>query len=142
MSFVLDASMALAWQFPRADAAEAALAIKILTELPASGASVPAIWHSEVANALLRGERAGKIPTLQVSYFLEQLAKSAIAPDAEPQWLSLPRAVALARVHGLTAYDASYLELAQRLALPLATFDRKLAEAARAAGVRVFGDIT
>ena len=46
----------------------------------------------------------------------------------------------LGRMYNLTAYDATYLELAMRLAGVLATFDRQLAEAARAAGVRVFGD--
>jgi predicted nucleic acid-binding protein len=46
----------------------------------------------------------------------------------------------LSRVFKLTAYDATYLELALRRSAPLATFDRKLAEAARQAGVRVFGD--
>jgi predicted nucleic acid-binding protein len=49
-------------------------------------------------------------------------------------------ALDLARTYGLTAYDATYLELAMRRAATLATFDRKLAAAARAAGVRVFGD--
>jgi predicted nucleic acid-binding protein len=46
----------------------------------------------------------------------------------------------LSRVYNLTAYDATYLELAMRRAATLATFDRKLADAARAAGVRVFGE--
>jgi predicted nucleic acid-binding protein len=46
----------------------------------------------------------------------------------------------LGRLYGLTAYDATYLELAMRRAATLATFDRKLAAAARTAGVRVFGD--
>jgi predicted nucleic acid-binding protein len=46
----------------------------------------------------------------------------------------------MARTYGLTVYDATYLELAMRRAATLATFDGKLAAAARAAGVRVFGD--
>ena len=36
----------------------------------------------------------------------------------------------------LTAYDASYLYLAQTLGMPLATFDRKLRTAAHARGIR------
>ena len=43
--------------------------------------------------------------------------------------------MALAHEHGLTAYDAAYLELAMRLGLPLATGDRSLAAAARRAAV-------
>ena len=50
------------------------------------------------------------------------------------------RVLDLGRMHKLTAYDATYLELAMRRAATLATFDRKLADAARAAGGRVFGD--
>jgi predicted nucleic acid-binding protein len=50
------------------------------------------------------------------------------------------RILDLGRRHGLTAYDATYLELAMRTGGMLATFDRKLADAARVAGVRVFGD--
>ncbi len=42
-----------------------------------------------------------------------------------------------ARDHRLSAYDAAYLELAQRTGLPLATLDLTLAKAAAAAGVAV-----
>ena len=42
-----------------------------------------------------------------------------------------------AHAHGLSVYDATYLELASRMRLPLATLDRALGEAARAAGLEV-----
>ncbi len=42
---------------------------------------------------------------------------------------------ALAEAHGLTAYDAIYLELAMRAGLPLATSDQPLIAAAEATGV-------
>ncbi len=45
----------------------------------------------------------------------------------------------LARKHRLTVYDAAYLELAKREALPLATLDRALEKAAVAEGVALFG---
>jgi len=41
--------------------------------------------------------------------------------------------------NGLTAYDATYLELAIRLELPLATLDAKLGAAAKRAGVKLLG---
>ena len=41
----------------------------------------------------------------------------------------------LARRHRLTVYDASYLELAQRESVPLATLDGALRGAARAARI-------
>ena len=43
----------------------------------------------------------------------------------------------LCRKHGLTAYDAAYLEIAIRGAYPLATTDEVLRRAAEAEGVRV-----
>ena len=47
--------------------------------------------------------------------------------------------MALARKRKLTVYDAAYLELAKREALPLATLDRDLETAAIAEGVALFG---
>ena len=49
----------------------------------------------------------------------------------------LPRLRAVALEHGLTAYDAGYLELAMRNRLPLATLDEGLRRAARKAGVEL-----
>ena len=45
----------------------------------------------------------------------------------------------LAFEHGLTFYDALYLELAIRRQLPLATLDNDLQRAAAASGVEVVG---
>jgi len=42
--------------------------------------------------------------------------------------------------HQLTAYGATYLELALRTGSSLATFDRQLADAFRILGGHVFGD--
>ena len=46
----------------------------------------------------------------------------------------------LSRRHRLTVYDAAYLELALREALPLATLDAQLAVAARSETVPLIGD--
>ena len=43
----------------------------------------------------------------------------------------------LAERHGLSTYDAAYLELALREGLGLITLDRTLAQAASAAGIAV-----
>ena len=47
--------------------------------------------------------------------------------------------MALARERKRTVYDAAYLELAKREALPLATLGRDLEKAAIAEGVALFG---
>jgi predicted nucleic acid-binding protein len=41
----------------------------------------------------------------------------------------------VARTHALSSYDASYLELALRRRVPLATLDGRLKDAAKTAGV-------
>ena len=137
---VLDASMALAWLFPRTDAAEAALAEQGLDELDYEKFLVPTIWYGEVANAILRGERKGLVTHAQSAAFLAELDSADIETETDSPKLRQSVVLALGRSHGLTAYDAMYMELALRRAAPLATFDRQLAEAVRKAGGRVFGD--
>ena len=132
--------MALAWLIERTDPAEAALARRAFSEVSASGARVPALWYSEVANTLLVFERAKRLTEQASTSYLSDLALMAIKQDDLSPALRQTRVLDLGRMHKLTAYDATYLELAMRRAATLATFDRKLAAAARTAGVRVFGD--
>jgi predicted nucleic acid-binding protein len=63
-----------------------------------------------------------------------------IVEDSAPPSATQAASLSLARAYKLTAYDAVYLELVLRTGRELATFDPKLAEAARASGGRVFGD--
>jgi predicted nucleic acid-binding protein len=140
VSIVLDASMALAWLIERTDPTEAALARRAFGDVSASGARVPALWYSEVANTLLVFERAKRLTEQVSAIYLSDLAQMAITQDDLSPELRQTRVLDLGRMHNLTAYDATYLELAMRRAATLATFDRQLANAARAAGVRVFGD--
>ena len=132
--------MTLAWQFKRVDPVEIMLAEKALAELPSYQAIVPALWYSEVANSLLRGERQGVISATQTAFFLNELSLAEISIDEASPRGRQASVLDLARAHGLTAYDATYLELALRTGKTLATFDRQLADAAHKAGGRVFGD--
>jgi predicted nucleic acid-binding protein len=140
VNIVLDASMALAWLLVRDDRIEAALAQRAFHEVSATGAQVPALWFAEVANTLLVFERAKRLTEQESANYLADLALLAITQDDLPPALRQTHLLDLGRLHKLSAYDAAYLELAMRRAATLATFDRKLAAAARAAGVRVFGD--
>jgi predicted nucleic acid-binding protein len=124
----------------RKDPDEAALSGQALDVVRASGAMVPALWYLEVANALLLAERQRVISPEATAYFLSSLSIWEIVQDSVLPALCQTQVIHLSRVYKLTAYDATYLELALRRAATLATFDRKLAEAARSAGVRVFGD--
>ncbi|CAB3726295.1 hypothetical protein LMG26690_04373 [Achromobacter animicus] len=136
---VPDASVALAWLLYRVDVHESLLAQHLLDVAHGSQNTVPHIWRVEVANGVLRAERSQRISRAQVAAFNQLLDNLPIAADNDDAASCIARTCQLARAHGLTAYDASYLELSLRQRACLATFDRKLADAARASGVTVFG---
>jgi predicted nucleic acid-binding protein len=100
------------------------------------GMVVPGLWWFEVRNLLLMAERRQRSTPQKISAFLTQLQRLDLAVDQSPEG---DEVFALARRHRLTIYDASYLELAMRLGLPLASLDRKLAAAAQSEGVRLIG---
>jgi len=93
---------------------------------------VPRHWHLEIHNALLVADRRGRLSTDDVNQRLGALAALPVHTDDEPR---LDVALALARAHDLSIYDALYLELAQRHASTLATLDAALARAAQAEGL-------
>lgn len=132
MSLVLDASAALTWVFKD----EATSRSDELFERVASdGATVPPLFAIEFANALVQGERRGRITPDYSAERLEiigQLHLTVIQTRAQETWT---RTLELARAEGLTVYDASYLDLAMRLGEPLATLDTDLAGAANRRGV-------
>lgn len=139
MSLVLDASVALSWLFEREKAADAELADRALGAIATTRVLVPTLWHTEVANGLLVGERRRVVSEAQVIDYLVKLSRLAIATDDASPAGRRDAVIALAREHGLTAYDASYLDLALRTGSVLATFDSQLAGAMRRAGGDVFG---
>ena len=95
-------------------------------------AVAPALLWAEIRNVLLMAERRGRIGPGVLEKATAILDGLGIGVDTAP---SGDRVVALARRHGLTIYDALYLELAHRQAVPLATSDRALMRAAEAEGV-------
>jgi predicted nucleic acid-binding protein len=104
-------------------------------QLGADQAIVPVLWWFEVRNVMVN-ERRGRIDPAGSAAFLADLDKLPIHYDREAESESV---LALARMHRLTVYDAAYLELAYRTFSRLATLDRRLAEAARSAGVPLLG---
>lgn len=128
--FVMDASVALTWCF--SDEATAA-SDAILRRLSDESATVPAIWPYEVANVLTSAARRGRISEAQISRFVALLSQLSI--DVDDAMPNIGEMATAARHQALTSYDVSYLLLAERLGLPLATLDRPLAVAARSAGV-------
>lgn len=137
MSCVLDASVALSWIFERAAAAERNRSRALLDRLQDAAALVPAIWPVEVQNALVVGERRRLNTVAESSDFLQRLVGLPIEIDAVPAMERRDAVLGIARTHGLSAYDASYVELALRRGSPFATFDGRLAKAAQSIGLTV-----
>ena len=132
MSLVLDRSVTLSWCFEdeRTDATDA-----LLNQVVESGAEAPSLWPLEVLNALLMAERRRRIDTerrQRLSGFLHDLPVNIDVETASRAWAATSQ---LAARFKLTLYDAAYLELAQRLNLPLATLDKELRVAGRALGI-------
>lgn len=133
MAFVLDCSMTMAWVFPD-EATDATAALR--DSLIVDRAVVPALWPIEVGNVLLVATRRGRIVEEDWAPVRRALAALPIDVDLASPERVLETVLPLASEHGLSAYDAMYLELALRLGLPLATLDRKLTTACDAAGVQ------
>lgn len=133
MVFVLDACVAASWALADENHAHAALA---LSRIQTDTAETPALWWYELRNILIVSERRGRIGEAQTRAFLDKLSRLPILLDRAP---SEAQVLSSARRHGLSVYDAAYLELALRKGLDLATLDARLAHAARAESVRVIG---
>jgi predicted nucleic acid-binding protein len=94
-------------------------------------ATVPSLWHLELANALAVSEPNRRITRANSSEFIALIRRLPLIVDETTPSLALRAVLDLARSEGLSAYDASNLELAMRRGVPLATKDDALAQAAR-----------
>lgn len=135
MNFVLDASIPLAWAF---DDERDVRAMAVLDALEESEAVTSSIWALEVSNGLLTAERRGRISGPDASRFSNLLLRLPIVVDPVDRRRALDEVRRLARNQNLSAYDASYLDLALHLGIPLATLDKGLERAADRAGVECF----
>lgn len=126
--FVLDSSMTLSWFFE--DESTRATE-RVLDLLMAHGAVVPSLWTLEVINVLSLAERKGRTTAAKSDLFRLRLDALRIEVDGESDRRIADDVVSLCRSHNLTSYDATYLELARRRGLPLATLDADVKKAAR-----------
>lgn len=137
---VIDASMALAWLFEREQPSDRERANRLLAACGTACWWIPGVWHLEVSNALLVAERRSVLPQTESDRYLARLGSLPFFTDSDPVADRSTRILTLARSHALSSYDATYLELAQRLGAALASFDRQLNRAAAAIGVTLFAD--
>jgi predicted nucleic acid-binding protein len=95
-------------------------------------AIVPAIFMLEVLNVLVKAERRERGKTALLDHRVQAVRKWVVTTDPETALHLETTTHSLARTHRLSIFDATYLELAMRRSLPLATFDNGLIRAAQA----------
>lgn len=134
--FILDASVALSHSLAEPEFRDRAR--RVLAALESQFAMVPGIWGLELANALLKKERAKLVTKKEVDEILARWSELPVKQDALGLSKAFVETLRLARKHHISVYDASYLELAVRQQAPLATFDGALIAAAKREGVGAF----
>ena len=135
--FVVDNSVVMAWCFEDEASEYADAALECLED---GEAVVPAIWPLEIGNVLLVAERKRRLGKADVVRFLELVSSLPLSVEQESPERMLTDIIALARELRLSTYDASYLDLAMRLGLPIATQDKSLMKAARKCRVSLLGE--
>lgn len=136
MSFVLDCSVAMTWCFKDESTGVTDDLLALVTN---GGAYAPLLWPLEVMNVLAVAERRGRITSAGSREWISFFHLLPVVLDTKTAEQAWTVTNALAHRHGLTVYDAAYLELAERLKLPLATLDIDLRKAAKKNGVPLLG---
>ena len=137
MSIVIDASITIAALSPDERTSDTERYLEIIA---ADDVVVPAIWALEIMHVFRRKITRG---LLAADIAGEALA---VAQMLNTRVSSISAAVAFAdvgrltRVHGLSPYDASYLDCALRLEYPLASLDRRMRAAAAVEGITLLPD--
>ena len=136
MRFVIDNSVVMRWLFGDRASADIDYAERILGIMQKDGsvAMAPAVWPLEVGNVIVRAESRNLLPEARSAEFLALLQDMAIEIEFRSTERALTDTLQLARRHKLSTYDASYLELALREGLPLATNDADLRKALERTG--------
>jgi predicted nucleic acid-binding protein len=135
-AFVVDCSVAMTWLFKDETTPQTA---GLLERLDTETALVPALWFLELTNVIAIAERKGRVKAKDSAEFLDSLLALGIEVDSESPTRAFSHLLPLCRAHQLTSYDATYLELAARRQLPLATLDEPLRKAAKKLGVKLLG---
>jgi predicted nucleic acid-binding protein len=135
MAIVIDASVAIAWCLR--DREGTAQADAVMDRASTEAVIVPGLFWHEIRSVLVVAERKERVEADAAEYHIERLRTLRFVTDDNQ---NDRQTVALARRHGLSGYDAAYLETAKRRGAKLATLDKKLAAAAGEEGVSIDGD--
>ena len=134
--FVIDNSVVMAWCF---EDEISPYAETVLDRLESASAIVPSIWPLEVGNVLLVAERKKRLSEAASNRFINLLSDLPIIVEPEPPDRMIREIFELARKNKLSTYDASYLDLAIKRGLPIATLDVRLTAAAKQSHVEIAG---
>ena len=132
---VIDNSVVMSWCFKDESNKYADF---VLDSLQKSSAIVPPVWPLEVVNVLLVAERTKRLSEADSMRFLTLLNQLPITVEEGQSEEIMLRTLSLAREYGLSSYGASYLDLAMRKGLPIATLDKGLRAAAQKTEVPIF----
>jgi predicted nucleic acid-binding protein len=135
-AFIVDCSIAMSWLF---EEEQTAAIIQVLDRLDDEVALVPPVWFLEVTNAVVVAERRKRVTHAKSDEFIAQLSNLDFEVDAEPSQYAFKEVLRLARRFQLSSYDATYLDLAVRRKLPLASLDEALRKSAKKLGVKLLG---
>lgn len=134
MPFVMDCSVALSWYF----ADEISVRTQALRDrLVDESIHVPNLWPIEITNVVLAALRRNRITDDELPDLLGDLRELPDEIDRETDSMVWEASFQLATQFNLSIYDATYLELAGRKQLPLATLDKALARACQEANINV-----
>ena len=133
--FVVDASVALCWYFPKQKTSYTEAVFDRLAR--GDEALVPAIWPLEIVNGLIVAARQKAISLVQLETFIADLKDLPVSIDLSGVGRSYSSIVRLCRQHQLSSYDAAYLDLALLEGVSIATLDKNLRAAASNAGVEL-----
>ena len=134
--FVIDTSVVMSWCFKDETNRYADGILDLFEE---ATAFAPSIWPLEVGNVLLVAERRKRLSEADSMRFITLLSELPIIVEQEPPERMIHEILALAREHKLSSYDASYLDLAMRKGLSIATIDKDLIAAAKRSRVPIVG---
>ena len=132
MDIVIDASVAIAWVLR--DRKGTSQADAVMERASAETVIVPGLFWHEVRSVLVVAERKERIEADEAECHIERLRTLRFVTDNDQDDR---RTIALARRHGVSGYDAAYLETGNRRGAKLATLDKKLATAAAEESVSI-----
>ncbi len=136
--FVLDTSVTTRWLMASTKNVDQAYAMDVLWSLEETRAVVPSLWFLEVISSAMAIRKRDEVTDTEVNTYIAVLEDLPLSVDDQTSERAFGSIMRLAQRYNLTSYDATYLELAIRENLPLATLDKALKKAAIRAGVELY----